>query len=160
MTQIKRIPADRINNIDEILKKILTVLLLPLVSIIGQVENSNSDSLKSSPTSLFEKPMTLQSIDQLQIPVGFYSNFTAYPELEFLELSQLVSINQPPDFKLIQNDLLKNFKQSMQWKENYNLGVFGKYLGYAMSAAAVGFGAASIAKYGKDYFGSKKRKKK
>jgi hypothetical protein len=154
MTQKKKIYADNKFNY------MMILFFIFVTSVVSQEKSIENDSLINKNSILFEEPLTLQSIDQLQLPVGFFSNFTRYPELEFLKLAQDVSANNPPDFKLIQNDLLRNFKQSMEWKENYNLGVFGKYLGYAMSAAAVGLAATSIAKYGKDYFGNKKRIRK
>jgi hypothetical protein len=139
------------------------IAIFPFVfvtSTICQEKILNNDTLKIKNSTLFEEPITLHSIDNLHLPVGFYSNFTTYPELEFLELSNKMTNQKQPSFQVLQSSLLKNFKQSMQWKENYDLGVFGKYLGTAMGAAAVGLAAFSISKYGKDYFGSKKRNKK
>ena len=159
---IRKISRDRILELYN--KKTFVFLILflsiPLLSNFGQEEYPLVDSLKVNRSILFEQPPSLQTLDQFHIPVGFYSNFTAYPELVFLELEHSMKNQKQPDFKVLQNELLKNFKQSMQWKENYNIGVFGKYLGAAMGAAAVGLAAISIAKYGKEYFSNKKQKRK
>ena len=49
--------------------------------------------------------------------------------------------------KKINTQLLHNFKQQMAWKKKQDLGVFGQYLGYAMSAAAAGLAISHIVKY-------------
>ena len=66
------------------------------------------------------------------------------------EMSSSLNLNM----KKINTQLLHNFKQQMSWKENQDLGVFGQYLGYAMSAAAAGLAISHLVKYkDKAFFG-------
>ncbi|MBU1680927.1 MAG: hypothetical protein KKD86_19075 [Bacteroidetes bacterium] len=57
------------------------------------------------------------------------------------------------DMELVKAQLIKNMNQKVAWQAKYDLGAFGKYLGMAMTASAVGLAAAHVAKYkGKAFF--------
>ena len=147
------------NKSKKIMKYYLIISLISISIVSAQTDSTKIDSLKESSTKIIEQRNTLHSINTFEIRESFFTDFSAYPELEFLKMEAENQAKRPINFRNIQTELLANFKQSMQWKADYSLGVFGEILGKAMTATAIGLGAASIAKYGKDYFSSKKRKK-
>lgn len=128
-------------------------------ALCAQQENNTKDTVGTENKQNFtlRSILTLHNINTIEVRESFFTDFSSFPELN--SLAAKFNKGTEPDIKNIQADLLLNFRQSMKWKADYSLGVFGQVLGTVMSAAAVGIGVYSVAKYGKDYFNSKKRKK-
>ncbi len=137
------------------MNRLIIIFLIVTTAVFGQTVGSRPDSLTSNDSSrvLLRSPMTLQNINTLEIRESFFTDFSAFPELAIMQ-AELSDNAGKPDVKELKANLLANFQQSMKWKSDYSLGVFGQVLGYAMSAATVGLAVKHIAKYkGKAFFG-------
>ena len=92
-------------------------------------------------------PLTLKILnnypDHLLLELNSDFSLPEFYSLQTNEMGSSLNLNM----KNINTQLLHNFKQQMALKKRYDLGVFGQYLGYAMSAAAAGLAISHIVKY-------------
>lgn len=125
------------------MSKIIITVLIISSTVIAQQVNPAADSIKLR----YNFPVSIHNLNQLSLPDNFFTDFSEYPELQILALEYSGKENTEPDIRTIRTNLLKDFRQSMQWKADYNLGVFGEVLGYAMTAATFGLAVQHVVKY-------------
>ncbi|MBN1300857.1 MAG: hypothetical protein JW995_06545 [Melioribacteraceae bacterium] len=131
----------------------ILILFFVSTSLFAQIILNVSDTTKTeTPLHKLKPALSLYGIEHLYISSDFFTDFNSFPELnQWYTLSQYSKGEL--NFKVVQYNLLKNARQTLKWQENYSLGIFGKYLGYAMSAAAVGLAVKHVVKYkGKAFF--------
>ena len=122
--------------------------LLP-VSLFCQTESDTTSAVDDIKPQI---PLTLKSInnypDLLILNSAVNFSLPQYYSYQSSDLRSSLSL----DMKKINTQLLSDFKQKMAWQKKQDLGVFGQYLGYAMSAAAAGLAISHIVKYKEQAF--------
>ena len=131
----------------------ITIYLL-LVFSISIMCQSVKDSTAQTEDVKPSIPLTLKTLDNYPDQLIFNSTtIFSLPEYymhQTNEMSSSLNLNM----KNINTQLRHNFKQQMSWQKKQDLGVFGQYLGYAMSAAVAGLAISHIIKYkDKAFFG-------
>ena len=129
-------------------------IFLSLVFSISVMSQSLRDSTAYNEVIKPSIPLTLKTLnnypDHLIMNSSASFSLPEYYMYQTGEMSSSLHLNM----KNINTQLLHNFKQQMSWKKNQDLGVFGQYLGYAMSAAAAGLAISHIVKHkDKAFFG-------
>lgn len=129
-------------------------IFLSLVFSISVMSQSLRDSTAYNEVIKHSIPLTLKTLnnypDHLIMNSTVSFSLPEYYMHQTGEMSSSLNLN----VKKINNRLLHNFKQQMSWKKDQDLGAFGQYLGYAMSAAVTGLAISHIVKYkDKAFFG-------
>jgi len=136
------------------MKITLVIIFLSIVFSISVTCQPGKDSTAVAEDIKPTIPLTLKMLNNYPdyLIINSQSDFSL-PEFYMLqsnEMQSTLSLN----LKNINKQLLFDFKQQMSWKKEQDLGVFGQYLGYAMSAAVAGLAISHIVKYkDKAFFG-------
>lgn len=134
------------------MKRIIIIFgVLTSLNAFAQVDsNSISTEFPDSIKTLI--PLTLTNIDNYP---ELYLNFTEFSfyDSHYLHFESDESYEQSQNLFLIKEQMLSQFSKKLEWDEQKSLGVFGKYLGIAGTATAIGLAIKHVVKYkGRAFF--------